>query len=380
VQEAQASTDQSDQLQEQLDRVMAEKTKLEKQLAATQNDVIEARQLARASAAKGAMPAKDDNSDVAALLAENKRLQAELAQSMNKDSDTQALETEITALRAQNKTLNEEINKRLAAAPDRATIDNAQAKAAYTEQEAKSEAKAQVAHDLARAQTRANEADAENVRLARELAQARQALQQKPAVQTAMVTPQPGPARMQPIVQPMQSMQTAPQQTPSAMYTQASLEPAPSMPVQGPDGRDIAGYLQRAGIPMVSGFEKINKVSTASFAAFRWDTGVVFGTAEQERVNNAQAFKAAIAAYMDKTRNRCSGTFDQSMADGNAGANFATADVACIMPDGTGAGAAVVFYYKDGLFNAVAHEGNLDTFDQAMATRDKLAGIIKGQL
>jgi hypothetical protein len=61
-----------------------------------------------------------------------------------------------------------------------------------------------------------------------------------------------------------------------------------------------------------------------------------------------------------------------------ANRNFAVADVACVMPDGTGAGAAMLFFYKDGIFNAVAHEGDITQFDQAMSTRDGLAKFLKG--
>ncbi|HEY8964669.1 MAG TPA: hypothetical protein VIN59_09435, partial [Alphaproteobacteria bacterium] len=408
---AEASSAKSEATNQRIADLEAQKTRLEKQLTAAQNDVIEARQQAKFSAAKASA---SDKEDVAALLEENKKLQMELAAaSTGKTGDTRAMETEIATLRAQNKMLNEEINKRLAAAPERAEVDNAVAKADFNAREAKAEAAKEVARDLSLAKTRAAQADAENIRLARELAQARQeaamvakTVQAAPAVtvaKVAQVEPKIIPMKSAPVAQPIvseapndQGMSTTPpaqimratmvqpqvqMQQPTQMYQPASVVPAAEAPVPGPSGRDIASYLQRAGISIVSGFEKINKVSNANFGAFRWDTGVVFGTAEQQRINSERGFKQAVEAYMEKTRNRCSGTFDQSIADGAGNQNdFTTADVACIMPDGTGAGAAMVFYYKDGMFNAVAHEGNLETFEQAMTTRDKLAGIIKGQL
>jgi hypothetical protein len=133
---------------------------------------------------------------------------------------------------------------------------------------------------------------------------------------------------------------------------------------------------------MVSGFEKVNKVSGPQFGAFRWDTGVVFGTAEQEVMPTDSGFEQAVSAYLTKTKQRCSGTFDQSFDAGQFAAHkdFAVADVACVMPDGTGAGAAVVFFYKDGMFNVVAHEGDISQFDQAMTTRDSFAKFMQGVL
>jgi hypothetical protein len=50
------------------------------------------------------------------------------------------------------------------------------------------------------------------------------------------------------------------------------------------------------------------------------------------------------------------------------------------MPDGNGAGAAMVFFYKDGMFNVIAHEGEIKQFEQAMDTRDTIARIMKGVL
>src|SRR5690606_22150610 len=103
----------------------------------------------------------------------------------------------------------------------------------------------------------------------------------------------------------------------------------------GPDGRVISSYLQRTGIPMVSGVEKRPRGSTGDFAAFRGDPGVVFGTAEQ-KIAHASGVDAAMNEYLQTTRNRCSGTYDQSIATVG---KVTTADVACIMPAGNGAGA-----------------------------------------
>ena len=55
---------------------------------------------------------------------------------------------------------------------------------------------------------------------------------------------------------------------------------------------------------------------------------------------------------------------------------YAVADVACVMPDGQGAGAAIVFFYRDGVFTAVAHEGEIRQFEQAMQARDLLARFL----
>lgn len=397
-----------------LKKLEEERGKLQKQLDVAQQDVMDAR--------KGGKAVPD--SDVAALLAENKKLQAELAASSRsgKPSDVKALETEIAALRAQNNVLSQEINKRTASVPAVAAADNAAAAADFKARAAGAEAdkmsarfaaveaeNMRLARELAMARNQAvpqqpeviekvvekvvpvqNPADAtrmagmeaENLRLAQELAKARTTPAMQPIVDANEMAQ--APAQLQSPVAAARPVQQAaykavPQQAsqPSPMYTPASI-PADV----GPSGRDIENYLRRAGINMVSGMEKIRKVSNQQFAAFRWDTGVVFGTAEQRVMANKAGFEQAINDYLSKTKNRCSGTFDQSFdpAQMSGRKAFAVADVACVMPDGQGAGAAVVFYYKDGLFTVVAHEGEIGQFDQAMNTRDTLARFLAGAI
>jgi len=161
---------------------------------------------------------------------------------------------------------------------------------------------------------------------------------------------------------------------------EASAAAAAQPVMAGLSGQDLQALLAKAQVPMQKGFQKVGAVSGADFAAFRWDTGVVFGTAEQQRIGNPAAFDAAITSYLRKTRDRCSGSYDQSYqgVQKQASATFAMADVACVMPDGSGAGAAMVFFYKDGLFNVVAHEGEVKHFRDTMGIRDRVLKSITG--
>lgn len=364
------------EINDRLAAVEAEKAKLKKQLEVAQADVIAARE--KALLGKGAT-----DEDVKQLLAENKKLQAELAASGSSgNADTRAMQTEIAALRAQNNVLSEEINKRLAAAPTRAAMDNAAAQANFKVKEAKQVAKQEVSSELNKANMRYQAAEQENIRLAQELAKARmQPIMSEDQAMASVVPQQVVPTQMQPVMAAStpQPMPVSPQKSAPVMYQPASIAPQPKG--IGPTGQDIAGYLKRAGIPMTAGFEKINKVATPQFAAFRWDTGVVFGTGEQQ-VMPANNFEQAVNNYINKTQGRCSGTFDKSFDPSQMTQHkqFAVADVACVMPDGTGAGAAMLFYYKDGMFNAIAHEGDISQFDQAMTTRDQLARFMDGVL
>jgi len=437
----------SDDIDTRLAALESEKANLKKELDVAERDIIAARTgspSAPSVAAASSRPVPDlksglainsgqsvPDADLEELLAENKKLQAELQNPPSgKAPDFKALENEIVALRAQNSVLTSEVSKRLAAAPARATVDNAAAMADFKINEANLKAQQTVANSQKSIQARYSTVEAENIRLAQELAKARAAAAQaqaQPAVVQQVVKPAGTEQRMaamesenvrlsqelakartapKPVVAPIVAQAAVPMDTMAIVPPAAAQTQAPYMPMQqpqaqptvqmvsynpnvapavsdiGPSGQDISGYLRRAGIGMVSGFEKVQGVSTADFAAFRWDTGVVFGTAEQQKMNNNKGFEQAINSYLSKTRNRCSGTFDQSFDASQVAANknFAVADVACVMPDGTGAGAAVMFYYKDGMFNVVAHEGDIAQFDQAMATRDSLVRFMNGVL
>lgn len=315
---------------------------------------------ARLEQMEGTQKAGTSGNDVSALLAENKRLQAELATASTSSSnaDTAALEAEVRTLRAQNQVLNAEMNRRLSSAPERAAADNQNAL-----DDRKTQAEMQkIMAALEQSQRRYEIVEAENVRLSRELSSLRGA---RAAV--SATPPVASTAQAATVVAQTQSQQQA--AAPVSPVTNAT----PAAP-SALNGADLQSLLQKAQIPMKAGFQKVGAVSSAEFAAFRWDTGVVFGTAEQQRLNNAGEFASAIDRYLKKTRDRCSGSFDQTYqgVQKSSAGDFAVSDVACIMPDGSGAGAALVFFYKNGNFNVVAHEGEMAQFNQAMATRDRV--------
>lgn len=148
----------------------------------------------------------------------------------------------------------------------------------------------------------------------------------------------------------------------------------------GPDGTIIRNLLQGAGVSLQGGLQQVAQVATPDFAAFRWDTGAVYGSAEQSRIANPYLFENFMEGYLRKTESRCGGVFDKS-ASGITYVNelpVASYDIACITNEssGDGAGAAILFFMQDGLFNVVAHEGGLMAFEEAMTTRDRLSNTL----
>lgn len=415
--------------------LLRDNAQLKQQLAAAQEDVIAARGIAKqvapvvadaAPTAKGAPAARDvatltpipprtagsDEAktfmrDAQVLANENRRLEGELAQARNGNGEFNAMQAEIAALQAQNKILTQEVNQRGAATMQVAKADDqvARTQARYNAAEQEN---IRLARDLAtarnmaarpqpapapepapesalvadtRLQQRFEAAEQENIRLARTLAAERTA-KQGAIAQASLAT---GAAPAAPSVATGVVPASVSASAPVAQASRAVVQPvavAQNHAAENYDGRDIAAYLTRAGVQTVEGVQKVRNASNADRAAFRWDTGTVFGSAEQSAAGDTARFESAVSAYLTRTRNRCTGAFDQTF-DGVknlAGKPFAVADLACVLDDGTGAGAAVVFFEENGVMNVVAHEGDLDHFTDAMNTRDQFAGFIKTQM
>jgi hypothetical protein len=136
------------------------------------------------------------------------------------------------------------------------------------------------------------------------------------------------------------------------------------------DSNAVTRLLQQAGIQAQGGVQ--TEKSSPQMVSYSWDTGTVYGTAEQQPMGGMGQFETMVQAYLNKTSERCTGDFGAipGMTEDRDGARVATYEIACIMPDGAGASAAIVFHAQDGIFTAVAHEAAMDGMDIAMDVRD----------
>ncbi len=140
--------------------------------------------------------------------------------------------------------------------------------------------------------------------------------------------------------------------------------------------QDIQRILGEAGISVVGSVSRIESVSGPDFVAWRWDTGQVYGSAEQQAMK-AGSFQEFVDAYIEKTELRCDGDFASApgFEDHSGSAQVASYEIACIRDD-DGAAAALLFYAEDGLFTSVAHETGMESMDIAMDNRDRLFSTI----
>lgn len=195
--------------------------------------------------------------------------------------------------------------------------------------------------------------------------------QPAPQLQVAPAPQQPAPLMQAAIKQ--DNVQPAPQP-----QIQASQPQQPQRQMVSLSGDEIKQLVLRSQIPMATQIERVSNVSGPDFAAFRWDTGQVYGSAEQSTMPNSRAFQQSVNQYIQKTQSRCQGTFDQTPVPVQAanGVQASAVDIACIDNGMNGAAASILFFASNGMFYAVAMEAGIEDFQTAMDMRDRLANSL----
>lgn len=171
--------------------------------------------------------------------------------------------------------------------------------------------------------------------------------------------------------------------TPSAGDSVKTAAVSPAAFAAAVDGRnlmsagDMTHILQQAGVNMQGNVETV--MSGHDMVAYSWDTGTLYGSAEQQPMGNMSQFDGLVKAYLDKTAARCTGEFGAipGATEDRNGARVATYEIACVTDQG-GATAAMVFLGQDGTFTAVAHETGMDSMDMAMDVRDAVYATMMG--
>jgi hypothetical protein len=140
---------------------------------------------------------------------------------------------------------------------------------------------------------------------------------------------------------------------------------------------DMGRLLAQAGLKLQGAVETVKTGS--DMVAYSWDTGALYGSAEQQPMGGMGQFDGLVKTYLDKTASRCTGEFGAipGVTEDRNGARVATYEIACVT-DGGGATAAMVFMARDGLFTAVAHETGMESMDIAMDVRDAVYASLLG--
>lgn len=174
-------------------------------------------------------------------------------------------------------------------------------------------------------------------------------------------------------------IQTAALPAPSSVQAQPIPAPAVAAAQSSPflNLAQMSGLLENAGIRLSKPVEKVAEVSGADFAAFRWQTGPAFGSAEQRPIPNVSEFGNYIDTYISKTKARCQGDFAASptVTQGQGSDQVSSYEIACVGGDAASS-AAIVFFVRNNMFTVIAHEAGTDAMDVAMEDRDRLLSVL----
>ncbi len=118
----------------------------------------------------------------------------------------------------------------------------------------------------------------------------------------------------------------------------------------------------------------VKQIDTASGVAYSWRSGSLTGRAEQHRQPDPAGLEEQVSKYLVRSMENCSLAFAARPGPKktHGGVVVFTYEFACADQAG-GSAASVLFYSKNGLFTAIAHEGSLDDIQAGMDIRDKLA-------
>lgn len=138
----------------------------------------------------------------------------------------------------------------------------------------------------------------------------------------------------------------------------------------------LKSILDQAQVPVQGKIKKVDS-GKGDIVAYSWDTGVLFGSAEQRPLGSADQFDKLAQSYIQQTKSRCQGDFAAvPVTDTSSGGTRISAyEIACVN-GGDGAAASLVFHSDGKVFTTIAHETGLNSMDTAMDVRDRLVGTL----
>lgn len=139
----------------------------------------------------------------------------------------------------------------------------------------------------------------------------------------------------------------------------------------------IPSLVAGAGIAPESEVILVQNVSGKNNLAWQWQTGSIYGSAEQMPMEDIGRFDNLVANYIDKAQKRCNGEF---AAEPERSMNFTNArldayEIACV-GQGVNSAASLLFAGKSGSFNVIAHEAPGEEMSDAMDMRDRIIKAI----
>jgi len=141
----------------------------------------------------------------------------------------------------------------------------------------------------------------------------------------------------------------------------------------------LEAVLNGADIAAQGQVHFVEQASNAQMLAYQWQTGSIFGAAEQGPFRAGDDFDMKALAYLNKTEARCPGEFaavpDQT-EDGN-GVRVDSYEIACIS-NNVSSTASILFFSKDGTFTTLTHEAPAQDMERAMEMKERVFSYLLG--
>ncbi len=193
----------------------------------------------------------------------------------------------------------------------------------------------------------------------------------------ALDEPQSVPvAAPEPVVQePAAAVPSEPAEAP------VTVAPAVATPASKPHRAmpGVQDILKGAGVEVNNQVQLVEAASKDGIMVYQWNTGNLYGSAEQRQTSSKGDFDSFAQDYIAKTKTRCPGDF-AAMTDGAArqgGIRIDSYEIACVGGQ-VSSTATLLFFERDGVFTVMAHETDAGNMDEAMEVRDKIIRAIAG--
>lgn len=188
---------------------------------------------------------------------------------------------------------------------------------------------------------------------------------------------------------PSPATQAAPARLPSATELRSQRLSTPVPRTSSPtsetlayiDAGTLSALLRKADIAISTPVESVSPAVETTAHAFRWESGPLFGSAEERGISEMAQFDDFVSDYLDRTRSRCTGDFAFSITSaGDLPGHGKTSayEIACVS-SGKGASAALLFAARDGIFTVIAHESGAESIDSAVDARDRIYNILTSE-
>lgn len=137
---------------------------------------------------------------------------------------------------------------------------------------------------------------------------------------------------------------------------------------------EVEALLAEANIPVSTALKRLDDISNTNFAAYQWNSGDTFGSAEVTAISSENAFDILSQAYLERTKRRCDGEFASIPTTGfSEDSTFLSGyDIACVSGVNQGAVASILFLVKNNKFITIAFEASASNIEKAMRVRDQL--------